>query len=98
MSDSNRPRVTYEAGRKAVEQALAQLARTMQQLEAAVASFPPDFDRVAFGAAWYSKDAGERNRAMLVRSNSPKIWRRFRPTVGRLLARSFASRACIGGR
>jgi len=35
----------------------------------AVAGFPPDFDLEAFGQAWYSKAPGERNRAMLVRSN-----------------------------
>jgi len=69
MSEPARPPVTVEARRKAVEQTLAQLARTMEQLETAVASFVPDFDVVAFSAAWYSKDPDERNRAMLVRSN-----------------------------
>lgn len=52
-----------------MEQALAQLARTVEQLEIAVASFPPDFDLVTFSAAWYSKAPEERNRAMVVRSN-----------------------------
>lgn len=69
MSGSKRPAVARGARRKAVEQVLAQLARTMQQLEAAVALFEPNFDLVAFSAAWYSQDPGERNRAMLVRSN-----------------------------
>jgi uncharacterized protein YutE (UPF0331/DUF86 family) len=69
VSDSTRGRVTGDARRKAVEQTLAQLARTMEQLETAVASFPPDFDSTSFEAAWYSKVPGERNRAMLVRSN-----------------------------
>jgi uncharacterized protein YutE (UPF0331/DUF86 family) len=69
VSDSTRTRVTIEARRKAVEQTLAQLARTMEQLETAVASFPPDFDSASFEAAWYSKAPQERNRAMLVRSN-----------------------------
>jgi uncharacterized protein YutE (UPF0331/DUF86 family) len=69
VSDSARRRVTNEARRKAVEQTLAQLARTMEQLETAVASFPPDFDSAGFVAAWYSKAPHERNRAMLVRSN-----------------------------
>ncbi|HWJ50093.1 MAG TPA: HepT-like ribonuclease domain-containing protein [Solirubrobacteraceae bacterium] len=69
MSKSTRPPVTREARRKAVEQALAQLARTMEQLEIAVSSFPPNFDRESFGAAWYSHAPEERNRAMLVRSN-----------------------------
>jgi uncharacterized protein YutE (UPF0331/DUF86 family) len=69
VSDSTRARVTTEARRKAVEHTLAQLARTMEQLETAVASFPPDFDSATFVAAWYSKVPQERNRAMLVRSN-----------------------------
>lgn len=64
-----RPPVTREARRKGVEQTLAQLARTVEQLEIAVASFPPDFDLAAFSTAWYSKAPEERNRAMLVRSN-----------------------------
>jgi uncharacterized protein YutE (UPF0331/DUF86 family) len=69
MSESKRRPVTAQARLKAVEQALTQLARTMEQLEIAVAGFPPDFDLEAFGLAWYSKDPQERNRAMLVRSN-----------------------------
>lgn len=69
MSEPKRPPVTTEARRKAVEEALAQLARTMEQLEIAVADFPPDFDLQLFAAAWYSKAPEERNRAMLVRSN-----------------------------
>jgi uncharacterized protein YutE (UPF0331/DUF86 family) len=64
-----RPPITREARRKGVEQALAQLARTVEQLEIAVAAFPPDFDLAAFSAAWYSKAGEERNRAMVVRSN-----------------------------
>lgn len=46
----------------------------MQQLEAAVASFEPSFDLRAFSEAWYSKDARERNRAMLVRSNMDDLY------------------------
>jgi uncharacterized protein YutE (UPF0331/DUF86 family) len=69
LSESGRRRVTAEARRKAVEQTLAQLARTMEQMESAVAYFPPDFDSASFGVAWYSKAPEERNRAMLVRSN-----------------------------
>lgn len=53
----------------AVEQALLQLARTMEQLETAVSAFPPDFDLDAFRTAWYSTIPEERNQAMLVRSN-----------------------------
>ncbi len=69
MSEPKRAPVTVQARRKAVEQALIQLARTMEQLEIAVADFPPDFDLTAFSQAWYSKSPEERNRAMLVRSN-----------------------------
>jgi uncharacterized protein YutE (UPF0331/DUF86 family) len=69
MSDSTRPPVAQDARRKAVEQSLLQLARTMEQLETAVLAFPPDFDLDAFRAAWYSNAPEKRNRAMLVRSN-----------------------------
>lgn len=41
----------------------------MEQLETAVAAFPPDFDLGAFTDAWGSKDPEQRNQAMLVRSN-----------------------------
>jgi predicted nucleic acid-binding Zn ribbon protein len=69
MSDSTRPPVADEARRRAFEQALQQLARTMEQMETAVSAFPPDFDLQAFTRAWYSQAPEERNRAMLVRSN-----------------------------
>lgn len=69
MSGSSRPPVADQARRKALEKALLQLARTMEQLETAVCAFPPDFDLPAFSAAWYSKVPAERNKAMLVRSN-----------------------------
>ncbi len=69
MSESARPPVASEARRRALERALLQLARTMEQLESAVGAFPPDFDLSAFAAAWYSEVPQERNRAMLVRSN-----------------------------
>lgn len=69
MIDPTRPPVAVQARRKAVEQALLQLARTMEQLESAVSSFPPDFDPRAFSDAWYSKAPERRNQAMLVRSN-----------------------------
>jgi uncharacterized protein YutE (UPF0331/DUF86 family) len=69
MSEPARPPVADQARRWAFEQALQQLARTMEQLETAVAAFPPDFDPNAFGQAWDSEAPEERNRAMLVRSN-----------------------------
>lgn len=69
MSESSRPPVADRARRKALEKALLQLARTMEQLETAVSAFPPDFDLPAFDDAWYSNVPAERNKAMLVRSN-----------------------------
>jgi len=69
VNGSARPPVPSEARRKSVEQALLQLARTMEQLESAVSAFSPDFDLAAFTAAWHSKVPEERNQAMLVRSN-----------------------------
>jgi uncharacterized protein YutE (UPF0331/DUF86 family) len=69
VSDSTRPPVADDSRRKTVEQALLQLARTMEQLETAISAFPPDFDLGAFGDAWYSQVPEERNQAMLVRSN-----------------------------
>lgn len=69
MSGGGRPSVAAQARRNALDDALGQLARTMEQLESAVAAFPPDFDPSVLDAAWYSKVPQERNRAMLVRSN-----------------------------
>jgi uncharacterized protein YutE (UPF0331/DUF86 family) len=69
MSDSTRLPIADEARRRAFEQALQQLARTMEQMEAAVSAFPPNFDVAAFKQAWHSRVPEERNRAMLVRSN-----------------------------
>jgi hypothetical protein len=69
VSGSSRPPAAAQARRHALESALAQLARTMEQLETAVSAFPPDFDLSAFDAAWHSNIPEERNRAMLVRSN-----------------------------
>jgi uncharacterized protein YutE (UPF0331/DUF86 family) len=69
MSDHARPPVTVEARLKAVQQVLAQLARTMEQLEIATSAFSPDFDPRAFADAWQSKSPKRRNQAMLVRSN-----------------------------
>jgi uncharacterized protein YutE (UPF0331/DUF86 family) len=69
VSDSARPPIADGARRKAVEQALLQLARTMEQLETAILAFSPNFDLGAFRAAWYSKTPAQRNQAMLVRSN-----------------------------
>jgi uncharacterized protein YutE (UPF0331/DUF86 family) len=82
MGGSARPPVAARARRSALDDALAQLARTMAQLESAVSAFPPDFDPSAFEAAWYSKDPQERNRAMLVRSNMDDLHNLCNTLVG----------------
>ncbi len=69
MNRARRPPVGAGTRRTAFDDVLAQLARTMAQMESAVAAFPPDFDRAAFATAWCSEEPAQRNRAMLVRSN-----------------------------
>lgn len=82
MNGSARPPVAAQARRNALDDALAQLARTMAQLETAVSAFPPDFDLSAFDAAWYSKDPQERNQAMLVRSNMDDLHNLCQTLIG----------------
>lgn len=82
MSGSARPPVAVQARRNALDDALAQLARTMAQLETAVSAFPPDFDPSAFDAAWYSQDPQERNQAMLVRSNMDDLHNLCQTLIG----------------
>ena len=82
MSGSARPPVDAEARRNALDDALGQLARTMEQLETAVSAFQPDFDLSAFEASWYSKDSEERNRAMLVRSNMDDLHNLCQSLIG----------------
>jgi hypothetical protein len=74
--------VAAQARRNALDDALGQLARTMAQLESAVAAFPPDFDPSAFDAAWYSTVPEERNRAMLVRSNMDDLHNLCQTLIG----------------
>jgi len=81
MSDPTRPPVAAQARRSALDDAFAQLARTMAQLETAVAAFPPDFDLSAFAAAWHSEIPEARNRAMLVRSNMDDLHNLCRPSL-----------------
>jgi uncharacterized protein YutE (UPF0331/DUF86 family) len=69
VSRARRPPVETEARRRALDDVLGQLARTMAQMESAVGVFVSDFDLAAFEVAWYSQEPAERNRAMLVRSN-----------------------------
>ncbi len=82
MSGSARPPVGARARRNALDDALGQLARTMEQLESAVSAFPPDFDSSAFDAAWDSKVPEERNRAMLVRSNMDDLHNLCQALIG----------------
>ncbi len=82
MSGFDRPPVAARVRRNTLDDALRQLAQTMAQLEAAVSAFPPDFDRAAFDAAWYSKDPQERNRAALVRSNMDDLHNLCQTLIG----------------
>jgi uncharacterized protein YutE (UPF0331/DUF86 family) len=82
VSGSPRLPVAAQARRGALDDALGQLARTMEQLESAVSAFPPDFDSSAFEAAWDSKVPQERNRAMLVRSNMDDLHNLCQTLIG----------------
>jgi uncharacterized protein YutE (UPF0331/DUF86 family) len=82
MSGPTRPPVAARARRSALNDALEQLARTMEQLESAVSVFPPDFDPSAFTAAWYSKVPEERNRGTLVRSNMDDLHNLCQTLIG----------------
>lgn len=96
MSDTARPPVAAQARRSALDDALGQLARTMEQLEGAVSAFAADFkgeggaagqghsifDLPAFEAAWYSQVPAERNRAMLVRSNMDDLHNLCQTLIG----------------
>jgi uncharacterized protein YutE (UPF0331/DUF86 family) len=77
-----RPPVDAEARRGALDDALGQLARTMEQLETAVSAFQPDFDLRAFEVAWDSEDSEDRNRAMLVRSNMDDLHNLCQSLIG----------------
>jgi uncharacterized protein YutE (UPF0331/DUF86 family) len=77
-----RPPVAARARRSALDDALQQLARTMEQLESAVSAFPPEFDASAFAAAWYSKAPQERNQAALVRSNMDDLHNLCQTLIG----------------
>ncbi len=82
MSGSDRPPVAARVRRNTLDDVLRALAQTMAQLENAVSAFSPDFDPVAFDAAWYSKDPQERNRATLVRSNMDDLHNLCQTLIG----------------
>jgi uncharacterized protein YutE (UPF0331/DUF86 family) len=58
-----RPQRSLLQLRESYDETLDALSRRFEQLEAAVAQFPPDLDEQALSAAWHSDDPRERNRA-----------------------------------
>ena len=69
-----RPRRSTGQLRASYEETLDALRRRFEQLESAVAQFPPDLDESAFTAAWSSEDPIERNRADSVLSSFEKTY------------------------
>jgi len=64
--------------RDSYDETLDALRRRFEQLEAAVAQFPPDLDEQALSTAWYSGDPRERNRADRQQLDStPRLIRRI---------------------
>jgi hypothetical protein len=60
--------------RDSYNETLDALRRRFEQLEAAVAQFPPDLDEQALSRAWSSDDPLERNRADSVLSSFEKTY------------------------
>jgi uncharacterized protein YutE (UPF0331/DUF86 family) len=60
--------------RDSYNETLDALRRRFEQLEAAVAQFPPDLDEQALSAAWHSDDPLERNRADSVLASFEKTY------------------------
>jgi uncharacterized protein YutE (UPF0331/DUF86 family) len=60
--------------RDSYNETLDALRRRFEQLEAAVAQFPPDLDEQALSQAWSSDDPLERNRADSVLSSFEKTY------------------------
>jgi uncharacterized protein YutE (UPF0331/DUF86 family) len=60
--------------RDSYDETLDALRRRFEQLEAAVAQFPPDLDEQALSAAWHSDDPLERNRADNVLSSFERTY------------------------
>lgn len=70
----DRPRRSLEQLGESYDETLDALRRRVEQLEAAVAQFQPDFDESAFSAAWHSDSPQERNRADNVLSSFEKTY------------------------
>lgn len=69
-----RPRRSTGQLRESYDETLDALRRRFEQLEYAVAQFPPDLDEPTFTTAWYSDDPSERNRADSVLSSFEKTY------------------------
>jgi hypothetical protein len=69
-----RPERSLVQLRDSYNETLDALRRRFEQLEAAVAQFPPDLDVRTLSAAWHSDDPLERNRADNVLSSFEKTY------------------------
>lgn len=69
-----RPQRSLIQLRDSYNETLDALRRRFEQLEAAVAQFPPDLDEQALSTAWHSDDPLERNRADNVLSGFEKTY------------------------
>jgi uncharacterized protein YutE (UPF0331/DUF86 family) len=69
-----RPQRSVVQLRDSYNETLDALRRRFEQLEAAVAQFPPDLDEQALSAAWHSDDPLERNRADSILSSFEKTY------------------------
>ena len=73
MSPPRAQRTTVQL-RDSYNETLDALRRRFEQLETAVAQFPPNLDEQALSAAWHSDDPLERNRADNVLSSFEKTY------------------------
>lgn len=78
----HRPRKSLAQLREAYDETLDALHRRFEQLEAAVAEFPPDLDERTLAAAWRSDDPSERNRADCVLASFEKTYMLLMDLVG----------------
>ncbi len=70
----DRPRRSAQQLRESYDETLVALRLRFEQLESAVAQFPPNLDEPTFVAAWDSVDPLERNRADGVLSGFEKTY------------------------
>ena len=69
-----RPQRSLVQLRDGYDETLEALRRRFEQLDTAVAQFPPDLDEQALSAAWHSDDPRERNRADSVLSSFERTY------------------------